>query len=266
VTGGEEQAGSQGFLVRLLHGQGFAELGTRLASRADLGAGLQGQAAVAGGVAKHFGADPVDLLAAIAAGHDLGDAIVLLAGRVDGGVQQEDDVRFADDLVVKQKVPEFPGPLGVAHGVGEAEFFEDAALAPAWVSRVGAHDVHANFRGGIAAQARAVLDQNDAGAVASRGDGGADAREAAAGDDEIGLQFDEAHVGFRGQLARAQRRGRHRVHATADVLNRGRLVLGRRDSIGQDDQRIAGEGESLEKVTARHPAYYAAFGGARANR
>ena len=66
---------------------------------------------------------------------------------------------------------------------------------------VGADDVHLDFARGIAAQPRAVLHQDDLGAVPRRGDGRADAGQSAAGDEHVGIQHDLAHVGLRGSVA-----------------------------------------------------------------
>ena len=59
---------------------------------------------------------------------------------------------------------------------------------------VGADDVHLHFARGVAAQPRAILKQDHSGAVPRRGDRGADAREAAAGDKNIRVEIDLRHM------------------------------------------------------------------------
>jgi hypothetical protein len=68
-------------------------------------------------------------------------------GGIERGFEQQRDVRLADDLVVEQQVPQLPAALRVVGGVVEAEFFDEAAFAPAGAAfvGVGADDVHFDF-------------------------------------------------------------------------------------------------------------------------
>ena len=185
----------------------------------------------------------------VAADEGFLDLVVLGFGGEDGGFEQEGDVGLGDDLVVEEEVPEFPAALGVVDGIVEADFLEDAAFAPAGAAfvGVGADDVHFDFGGGVAAEAGAVLDEDDLGAVAGGGDGGADPGEAAAGDEEIGLEVDEGHVGFGGGHAAALSGGRDFVELAADgALGGGELSGG--EGGGVDEEGVTGAPE----VAAMH--------------
>jgi hypothetical protein len=140
----------------------------------------------------------IEVLALVAAGHYIRDVAVLDRCRVQGRLEQEGDVGLAHHLVIEQQIPEFEGTLRIVHGVGQAELFDQAALAPAGTSGVlvGAHDVHLHFARRVAAQTRTVLHQDHARAVPGRSNGGADARESPAGDQDVGLQVDQVHLGF----------------------------------------------------------------------
>jgi len=107
--------------------------------------------------------------------HDLGGDHI--------GVEEEANFGFQDDLFVEEQVPLGVNAGRVAGGVLEAEFLDDAGLTGAGFGAVaiGTYDVHFDFAGGVAAENGAVLDEDDAGAVACGGDSGADAGKAAAG-------------------------------------------------------------------------------------
>src|SRR5262249_24954963 len=158
-----------------------------LPAAAHLRAGLQAEPAVAGAVAEQLRVDAVDVLRLVAADQGLLDPVVGGPGGEEDAVEKQGDVRLADDLVVQEQVPELPGALGVVDGVVEAEFLQQAALAPAGPALVaaGADDVHLDLAAGVAPQARAVLDEDDLRPVAGRGERGADAGEAAPGDEDV---------------------------------------------------------------------------------
>ena len=109
------------------------------------------------------------------------------------------DVRFADDLVVEQEIPEFPASLRVVRRVVQAKLLDQSAFAPARTSAVavGADDVHLDFARGIAAQPRAVLQQNHAGAVSGRGNRRANARNSSAGHQDVGFAVRPESCGVR---------------------------------------------------------------------
>ena len=71
---GEQNAGAQRAILRLLRRQRFAELGARFAARAHFGAGLQAETRIARAVAEHAGANAVEMLALVAARGHFGDA------------------------------------------------------------------------------------------------------------------------------------------------------------------------------------------------
>ena len=161
-------------------------------------------------------------------------------GGVERGLEQQRDVRLADDLVVEQQVPQLPAALRIVDGVGEAQLLDEAALAPAGPAGVlvGADDVHLDFARRIAAQPRAVLHQDDPRAVPRRGDGRANAGESAARDQHVGSRAAPGACAARWTRT-AQRpapRGRNRA-------GRPRLRLG---AVRQHDEGIA------EKVAPVH--------------
>jgi hypothetical protein len=191
-----------------LRRQRLAELGARFTAGAHFGAGLQAETRIAGAIAEDAGAHTVEMLALVAARGHFGDPAILDVRRKDRGFEQQRDVGLAHHFVVEQQIPEFPAALRIVDGVGEPQLFDQAALAPprARGVLVGAHDMHLDFTRGIAAQARAILHQDDARSVARRCDCRAHTRQATAGDEDIGLQPDLAHVPFRGPKAGVARR------------------------------------------------------------
>ena len=225
----------------------FAEFGAAFASGAHFGAGFQSEPRIARAIAVDAGAYPVEVLALVAARGDFGDAAVLHDRGVDGGFEQQRDIGLADDLVVKQQVPEFPAALRIVDGVGEAQLLDQAALAPAGTPGVliGADHVHLHFARGIAAEARAVLHQDDARSVARRGDRGTDTRESSACDQDVGLQAHFAHMRLGCGEGGVGRRDFIEIAGRA----RERLRLG---IAGEDDQGVGAESQVIEKIAAVH--------------
>ncbi|OPZ31475.1 MAG: hypothetical protein BWZ02_00215 [Lentisphaerae bacterium ADurb.BinA184] len=184
------------------HGQGvgglrldvLAELGGRLASAAERGAGQRRQHAVAGAVGKEGGLDRVPGLRSALPALDAGQARAVHLGRIDRAVQEEFEVGLEAGRAVEHAVPDRVAGQGVAVEVFELEFLDDAGLAQ--VPAVGAADPHADLAGGVAAEYRPVLDEGGAGAVPGRGHGRAQSGQAAADDAEVNRVGFVAHGGI----------------------------------------------------------------------
>ena len=90
--------------------------------------------------------------------------------------------------------------MGIPRGVLESEFLDETGFAGtrATAMNVGTDHVHFDFTGGIAAEDGAILEEDDLGAVACGGDGGADAGQASANHDEIGVKLVTGHLMSKG--------------------------------------------------------------------
>ena len=130
---------------------------------AHFGAGLQPQPAVARAVAKQLGGDADRCVRCDRSGPaPIGSCPSFTSAGKQGGVEQQRQVRLADDFVVEQQVPQLPAALRIVGRVVEPELFEQAPFAPAGPAAVvvGADDVHLDFARRIAPQPRAVLHQH----------------------------------------------------------------------------------------------------------
>jgi hypothetical protein len=220
IAGGEEDAAAERLAVGGGASEGLVEFGLGFPADAELGAGLEGEAAVARGVEVEWGGDGVEIFGFIAPGEHLLNAVAPCGGAEEGGIEQEGDVGFASEFIVEEKVPEFPAAVRVMDGVFEAELLDEAAFAPAGAVSVmiGADDMHFHFTAGVAAEARTILEEEDTSAVAGGGERGTDAGHAAAGDAEVGLQVDALHMGFMGGASGCGGGGVEGLDGGADVL------------------------------------------------
>ena len=163
----------------------LAVFGARLAADAVVGAGERREDGVAGAVGEEARGDLDPALRRALPRADGADRAVLRRlARADRGVEQERQVRLAAGEAPEDGVEDGPARARVVAQVLELDLLEEARLAT--VRPVRAADMHADLAAGVAAEHRAVLDEDRLGAVARRGERGAEACDAAAHDAEVG--------------------------------------------------------------------------------
>ncbi len=262
LSGREEDGRTERLLVRSLGCQWFTEFTPRFAAVAHFGVCLQTQPAVARAIAVDMGADLVEVFRLVTADVRGFDPAV---GHIDGekgAVQQQRDIRLADDFVIQQQIEQLPAALRIVGGVVEANLVENAPFAPAGPAAavVGPDDVHLDLATGVPTQPRAVLHEHHAGTVPGRGDGRANTGHPATGNEHVALELDLDHVGFARRTPIAHPGRGNRGDSTANL--RGRRAGGRRriGRAGADNQRIAGgshagtqHGQEITSLHVGHP-------------
>jgi hypothetical protein len=178
-------------------GKPFAELLLALRAHAERRAGKKTDDAVTRRIAEDGRAEFVErlVLAAIPA-HGADCVGVGFQHFVDRGVEQQRQVRFAQDVLQQDRVEDDGVALAVPVKVLDEQFVDHAAFArpPVVVAHVGgrAEDPEPDFAGGVTAEDGPVLDERDLDTRPCGGDGATDTGHAPADDHQVGLVTDGA--------------------------------------------------------------------------
>ena len=200
VLGGEHYGTAQEFALFVGVGERLPVLFGAFPARHELRARLHREPRIARAVYVYFRLDAVDFKSFVAARVGGGYSAPAGVGCVDGGVEQQREIRFGDALVVEEQVPHFPRALRVVRGVVELYLFKDSRLAPTPFVAVHPERVHLYLAARISPEPRPVLDEDGLCPVAGGGERRANSRKAAARDHHVAFELLFGHVRLGGEV------------------------------------------------------------------
>ena len=141
---------------------------------------------------------------------------------VNGGIEEQSDVRLSDNFVVKNQVPYLPGILSVLIPMVQTDLLHNSPFPK---SKTRSTRMHFYFTAGIATQPASILHQNDLGPESSRADRSANARQTTACHQHVSLQLDYPHVRIRRRRPGLDTLRSQLVDALTDFCSTNKSVL-----------------------------------------